>query len=80
MEQIVTITSQGQLTIPKSIRRIFEIKGSVKAYIKSDGENIIVKPKTDFWSLPSSLQSKVKLTDSELKKARLEFSKQWPQN
>lgn len=80
MEQIVTITSQGQLTIPKSIRHIFAIKGSVKAYIKSDGENIIVKPKTDFWSLPGSLKSKVKLSDSELKRARSEFSKQWPQN
>ena len=80
MDQIVTITSQGQLTIPKSIRNIFKIDGSVKAYICREGDNIVVKPKQNFWSLPGSLKSDIKLNDSQLKKARSEFSTKWPQN
>ena len=39
----------------------------------------IVKPKHDFWSLSSSLKSKVSLTDKELRKARESFGKHWPQ-
>lgn len=80
MDQIVTITKQGQVTIPKSMRVVFKIDGSVKASIHREGNKIIVQPKKNFWSLPNSLKSKIKLSDQQLKKARLEFSKQWPQN
>lgn len=80
MTQAVSITSQGQLTIPKSIRDAFGIHGMVKAFIKTDGNKIIVEPKTDFWSLPSSLESKVSLSDKELQKARQDFSKKWAKN
>ncbi|MFC1790724.1 AbrB/MazE/SpoVT family DNA-binding domain-containing protein, partial [Patescibacteria group bacterium] len=34
MPQLVSITSQGQLTIPKSMRESFGIKGATKATIK----------------------------------------------
>lgn len=78
MQEIVSITSQGQLTIPASIRQSFGIKGSTKAIIKKEGDLIIVKPKKDFWSLESSLNSEIKLTDDDLKKARESFSKNWP--
>lgn len=77
MQNIVSITSQGQLTIPKSIRKSFGIKRSTKAVIKRMGNKIIVEPKSDFWSLAGSLSSKIKLSDSELRKARKEFSKSW---
>lgn len=77
MAQAVSITSQGQLTIPKAIRNAFGIRGTVKAFIKKEGDKIIVEPKTDFWSLSSSLKSKVILTDKELKKAKREFSSKW---
>lgn len=77
MTQAVSITSQGQLTIPKSIRDAFGIRGMVKAFIKTEGNKIIVEPKTDFWSLPGSLEAKISLSDNDLRKARQSFSKKW---
>lgn len=78
MQNIVSITSQGQLTIPVAIRQAFGIKGSVKALIKKEGKVIVVEPKKDFWSLEGILASKIKLSDGELKEARESFSKTWP--
>lgn len=79
MEQIVSITKQGQLTIPKAMRVVFGIEGSVKAVIKRDGERIVVSPKNGFWGLAGILKSKVRLNDSQLRKARASFAKQWPE-
>jgi len=78
MPDIVSITSQGQLTIPVSIRQSFGIKGSVKAIIRKEENLIIVEPKKDFWSLEGALASEVKLSDEELREARNSFSKNWP--
>ncbi len=80
MQQIVSITSTGQLTIPKSIRDAFGVRDSIKAVIEKRGNKIIVEPKMDFWSLAGFLKSDVKLSDKELTKARLEFSKKWAKN
>ena len=44
MSQIVTITSQGQLTIPRAIRRHFQMRGSVKASLRLENGTIIVEP------------------------------------
>ena len=51
MNYVVSITSQGQLTIPKKIREDFDIKSATKAIVKKSGDRIIVEPKGDFWSL-----------------------------
>jgi len=77
MQQIVSITSQGQLTIPKSFLLDLGIDSSTKAVIIKKGRVLEVHPKRDFWSLAGSLKSSVKLTDEELKKAREEFSNSW---
>ena len=77
MDYIATITSQGQLTIPKAVRKFFNISGATKARIRVQDKKIVVEPKTDFWSLSGSLKSSVSLTDAELKKARAAFSKKW---
>lgn len=74
---IVTITSQGQLTIPKSFRDVFKMKGSTKAFIRRVGHTILVEPKKDFWSLRGALKSRVSLSDQELRAARKEFSRSW---
>lgn len=78
MQDIVSITSQGQLTIPVAIRKSFGIKGSVKAVIRRIDNVIVVEPRKDFWSLRGSLTSEVKLSDKELQEARESFSKNWP--
>lgn len=78
MQDIVSITSQGQLTIPVAIRQSFGIQGSVKAVIRKKDNYIIVEPKKDFWSLENSLASRIVLSDEQLKEARKSFSKKWP--
>jgi len=77
MNYIVSITSQGQLTIPKGIRDDFDINQASKAVIKKVGSKIVVEPKSDFWSLGGSLKSEIRLTDKQLRKARLSFEKEW---
>ncbi|NCN82408.1 MAG: AbrB/MazE/SpoVT family DNA-binding domain-containing protein [Candidatus Pacebacteria bacterium] len=79
MQNTVSITSQGQLTIPKAIRELFGILGSAKATIQVVDDTIIVKPKKDFWSLEGSLASDIKLTDKQLKEARKKFETTWAQ-
>lgn len=77
MEHMVTITRQGQLTIPQTVRKRFGIRGSTKAILRTKGTTLIVEPKNDFWSLPGSLRSKKKLTDAQLARARKTFAKRW---
>ncbi len=78
MDHVVSITSQGQLTIPRSLRNAFGIRGAAKALVRKVGNMIVVKPTTDFWSLGGSLKSRVVLSDRQLKEARQAFGKQWP--
>ena len=80
MNQVVTITQQGQLTIPKMVRDRFGIRGAVKAVLHVEDDTIVVKPQGSFWSLSGSLKSNVRLTDKQLKKARVAFSKSWARN
>lgn len=78
MLDIVSITSQGQLTIPKSIRRQFGIGGSTKATIKKIGNSIVVEPRKSFSSLGGSLNSGIVATEADLAEARNNFSSKWP--
>lgn len=78
MLDIVSITSQGQLTVPRWIRDQFGIKGPVKASIKKVGNSILVEPKNDFWSLGGSLSSEIKATGKDLRSVRDNFHKKWP--
>jgi len=75
--QLVSITSQGQLTIPKDFREALGITSQAKAEIKLEGDELVVKPKKDFWSLGGSLKSKVILTDKQLNQARKAFETSW---
>ena len=78
MAQLVSITRQGQITIPKLIRKAFGIKGATKASVRKEGGVIVVEPKIDFGSLSGSLRSSISLSDKELRNARDAFEKQWP--
>lgn len=77
MDQVVSITSQGQLTIPKMLRTLFGIRGAGKAIVSRVGNTIVVRPSGDFWSLQGSMASSVKLTDRQLQAARRAFGKNW---
>ncbi len=79
MQQIVSITSQGQISLPKSLLSELGIKGATKAIVLKRGNVIEVHPKKDFWSLGGTLKSEAKLTSEEMKKARESFSRNWAQ-
>ena len=78
MKSIISITSQGQVTIPVEIRRAFGIKGATKAKIEKRGNQIIIKPQKNFWTLKGFLASKIKLSDKKLKEAKDAFVREWP--
>ena len=77
MNNIVSITSQGQVTIPKKIRDAFGITRATKAVVRKEGKKIIVEPKGDFWSLAGSMYNGIKLTDEELREAHEAFTTDW---
>ena len=77
MSQMVSITSQGQLTIPKKFRDLFGIRGATKARVHQEGGRLIVEPTADFWSLAGSMKSDIVLTDEELRNARAAFETDW---
>lgn len=79
MQQVISITSQGQINIPKPWLRDMGINHGVKAVIRKIGKKIVMEPKKDFWSLAGSLKSKITATDKQLKKAREDFNKHWAQ-
>lgn len=60
MQQIVTITDQGQITIPASMRRAISLNLYNKAMIKIEDKIITVEPIVDLLSLGGMLINKSK--------------------
>ena len=67
MTYTVTITSQGQISIPAKIRRELGFDRSQKAIVSVQEGKMILEPVEDFLSLRGSLKTKKKpLTNKEL--------------
>lgn len=60
MQQIVTITDQGQITIPASMRRAISLDLYNKAMVKIEDKMIMVEPIIDLLSLGGMLINKSK--------------------
>lgn len=58
MQQIVSITSQGQITLPASIRRLFNLDKYKKALVKAESSRIIVEPIDDITTLAGALKER----------------------
>lgn len=58
MQQIVTITSQGQITLPASIRKFFKLDKYKKALVKVESSKIVVEPIEDITTLAGVLKKK----------------------
>lgn len=58
MSFIVSITSQGQISIPAKIRRELGLGKHKKALIKREGNKMIVEPAGDFLDLAGSFRHK----------------------
>lgn len=73
MVYTVSITSQGQISIPVELRRKYGLEETKKAVVySSDDQRIIIEPVRDFFSLKGSLKTSKKIP---FKKAREEFEK-----
>ncbi len=59
MVYTVSITSQGQISIPAKIRRELGLDKKEKALVSIDQDRIIVEPVEDFLQLEGSLKHKV---------------------
>lgn len=69
MTYTVSITSQGQLTIPKAIRKHFGLNTPKKVFVEERAKEIVIKPVPDFFSLYQSIKPKKKVNWKEVDKA-----------
>lgn len=71
MPYIVSITQQGQITIPKIHRDRLNIGKNAKALIERNGNKLVITPIEDFFSLEGSIKPKSRPED--FKKMRKMF-------
>lgn len=63
----VSITSQGQISIPAKIRRTLGLKKRGRALVSEEDGKIIVKPVVDFFDLKGSIKTnKPPLTNDQI--------------
>ena len=74
----VSITSQGQISIPAKLRKELGFDKKGKAIIRKEGSNLIIEPVVDFMSLKGSLHKYAKKGMSIDKIIELE-EKAWEQ-
>lgn len=60
MTYTVSITSQGQISIPAALRRKFDFDKTKRALITEDNGNLIIEPVKDLLELAGSLKTKRK--------------------
>ena len=69
MSNIVSITSQGQISIPAKLRRELGLDTSRKALISTDKGKIVIEPARDFLELRGSLKTKIKATPRQIRRS-----------
>lgn len=65
----VTITSQGQISIPIKLRRKLGLDKLKKALVYEDKGELIVRPVKDFLELGGSLKTNIKVTPRQIREA-----------
>jgi bifunctional DNA-binding transcriptional regulator/antitoxin component of YhaV-PrlF toxin-antitoxin module len=58
MQQVVSITNQGQITLPAAIRRLFSLDKFKKVLVRAQTNQIIVEPMPDFSKMAGILKNK----------------------
>lgn len=58
MNYLVSITSQGQISIPVQIRRTLGLSTKKKALVTTDGQRVLIEPVEDILALEGSLAHK----------------------
>lgn len=72
MSQIISITSQGQMSIPIKLRRALGLHNYKKALVRKEKNRIIIEPLENILSLGGSLQRKALKKKNIQKIRRLE--------
>lgn len=70
---MVSITSQGQISIPIRFRRELGLDKLKKAIISRESSRIIIEPAMDFLDLKGSLKTKIKATSRQIRNAFEEY-------
>lgn len=65
----VTITSQGQITIPAKIRRQLGLDKTKKAQVVEQDGKLVIEPVKDLLELGGSITSKKRISPRKLRKA-----------
>lgn len=65
----VTITSQGQITIPAKIRRQLGFDKIKKAVVSEQNGKLFIEPAKDILNLRGSLKTKIKASPRQIRKA-----------
>ncbi len=65
----VSITSQGQISIPAKLRRRLGLDKLKKALVYEDKGELIVRPVKDFLELGGSLKTNIKVTPRQIREA-----------
>lgn len=69
MQQYITITSQGQITIPVAFRKKFGLNKAQKAIIRADGDKVVIESIADIRSLRGVFASKKHFSREEERRA-----------
>lgn len=69
MVYMVTITSQGQISIPAPIRRKLRLSEHRRAIVTEKDWKVVVEPVVDLLSLKGSLKTTKKATPLQIRKA-----------
>lgn len=72
-----TITSKGQITIPKKLREHLGLEEGKKIIFLEEDEKLIILPKKDPLERLKHLRNKVKLTEKDLKAMMVESKRAW---
>lgn len=73
MIQYVTITSQGQISIPAALRRQFQFDKNRKAIIEVQSDGILIKPVKDILDLYGVFKTNKRIPFRKVRKAFGEY-------
>lgn len=69
----VSITSQGQISIPAKLRKELGLQNGTKALVSAEEDKLIIEPVRDFLELRGSLKTNIKATPRQIREAFGEY-------
>lgn len=65
----VSITSQGQISIPAKLRKKLGLDKNKKALVSEEDGKLVIEPVKDFLELGGSLKTDIKATPQQIREA-----------